>query len=137
LNLSYKECAQILYDSIKLIQNGTVKRIPQNTISEYGMYCGMRKEGDEKLSWHQSSRDIFNIVRALTYPGPMSVTLYNQKPVYINKVIYNENYCKYKGIPGQILGYDSGMPIVKTLDSVILLSDYKSEYKLKIGDRLI
>jgi methionyl-tRNA formyltransferase len=136
LNIAYKECAKILYDSIKLIQKEEVKRIPQSQISKYGMYCGIRKAGDEKLSWHQSSRDIFNFVRALAFPGPMAVTFCNQNLIYVNKVIYNQNFYKYKGIPGQVLGYDSGFPIIKTLDSIILLADYKSEYKLKTGDRL-
>jgi methionyl-tRNA formyltransferase len=136
LSVAYCECAKILYDSIKLIQKNKVKRIPQNTISQFGMYCGMRKEGDEKLSWHQSSRDIFNFVRAISYPGPMAVTYCHQVPIYINKVIYDDIFCKYKGIPGQIIGFDLSMPIVKTLDSVIILADYKAEYKLKIGDRL-
>jgi methionyl-tRNA formyltransferase len=137
LMIAYNECAKILYDAIKLIQNNNVNRIPQSSISNYGMYCGMRKEGDERIVWKQSSRDIFNFVRALSYPGPVSITFCNQNPVHINKVIYNEDFCKYKGIPGQILGYDFDKhPIVKTLDSIIILADYHTNVKLKIGDRL-
>jgi methionyl-tRNA formyltransferase len=137
LSVAHKECANLLYDAIKLIQKNNVERIPQSRISKYGMYCGVRKNGDEKLSWNQSSRDIFNFVRAITFPGPAAVSFYNQYPVYVNKVIYDRDFCKYKGIPGQILGYDSGFPIVKTLDSVVILVDYRSDCKLKVGGRLV
>jgi methionyl-tRNA formyltransferase len=136
LKISYNECANILYDAIKLIQNNNINRISQTSISKYGMYCGMRKEGDERIVWQQSSRDIFNFVRALSYPGPMALTFCEQNPIYINKVIYNEDFCKYKGIPGQVLGYDFDKPIVKTLDSIIILADYHANVKLQISDRL-
>ena len=136
INIAYDECANILYNAIKLIQEGNVKRIPQSSISPYGMYCGIRQSGDERIEWKQPSRDIFNFVRALSRPGPQSLTFYNDIPVYINKVIYNGDFCKYKGFPGQILGFENGHPIVKTLDSIVIISEYESQYKFKIGDRL-
>ena len=56
---------------------------------------------------------------------------------YINKVIYNPDFPKYKGTNGQILGKIEGMPILKTKDSYVLIEEYESNVKLKTGDRLI
>lgn len=136
LEVAYKECPQLLYKAIKDIQNGTAKRVPQNTISEYGLYCGMRQLGDEILNWNQTSRDVFNFIRSICKPGPMALTYCKDMPVSINKAGYNQNYPVYKGIPGQVLAIINGNPIVKTADSYIIIFQYESERKLKVGDRL-
>lgn len=137
LETAYVECPKILYQSIKMIQNGTSLRIPQNIISQYGLYCGMRRLGDEIIDWKMTSRNIFNFVRSICKPGPMATTYCNGILVKIDKVGYNSCYPKYKGIPGQIIGIDNGYPIVKTKDSYVKILQYESEYGLKVGDRLV
>ena len=49
LKVAYVECANLLYDSIKMIQKEDYNVISQNTIDPVGMYCGMRSQGDELL----------------------------------------------------------------------------------------
>lgn len=135
LKVAYIECGNILYDAIKQIQSDSYTIISQDTISIYGMYCGIRQQGDELLNWNQSSRDIFNFIRALCDPGPQALSYVNGMPVHINSVIYDPDFCKYKGIPGQIIGLEKGKPMVKTLDSYVILKEYGSTVRLKIGDR--
>ena len=45
------------------------------------MYCGMRIKGDEKINWNQSSRKIFNFIRAICKPGPQGITSLEGKEV--------------------------------------------------------
>ena len=137
LEFAYKECPDILYQAIKEIQHGTAHRIPQDTISRYGLYCGMRTLGDEIIDINSTSRELFNFVRAICRPGPRAVAYLNGTAVYINKVIYNPNFPKYKGTNGQILGKIDGMPVLKTKDSYVIIEEFESEAKIKTGDRLI
>lgn len=136
LQVAYRECPNILFDAIKQIQNHKANRIVQDTISEFGLYCGMRKNGDEVINWNQTSREIFNFVRAICMPGPMAITYDEHKVVSINKVKYMPEAPIYKGITGQVLAMINNMPIVKTKDSYVGIEEYYSEKKLKVGDRL-
>lgn len=134
LEKAYEGCPDILYRAIKLIQAGNAPRIKQNTISEYGMYCGMRKEGDEILDWNQSSREVFNFIRAITTPGPCARSYVGDNCIKFIKAEYSDQSPIYKGIPGQVLLKDKTGLVVKTKDSYIKITDY--EGKVKVGDRL-
>lgn len=132
---AYKNCAKDLYDAIKLIENNKVVPVRQETIHPVGFYCGMRKEGDEKLNWKSTSREIFNFIRAICKPGPMATTSINGKPVKINKARMINNAPNYVCIPGQVVGKTKDGYIVKTLDSTLEISDLVYEGKIKTGDR--
>lgn len=136
LEVAYIECANVLYDAILLIMNGKVKPIIQSKIHPVGFYCGMRKIGDEIVDWNKNSRDIFNFVRAICTPGPKARSSINGIEVKINKVEMIEDAISYKGIPGQIVGKVEGMPIVKTLDTTLIMTEYEYQGIIRIGDRL-
>jgi methionyl-tRNA formyltransferase len=136
LEVAYDECPRLLYEAISKIQAGIAKRTQQSTISPYGLYCGMRGVGDEKLNWNQTSREVFNFVRAICKPGPMAQCSCKEHTVAINKVDYNPDYPKYKGTPGQVLAIVDGCPLVKTFDSYCKVLEYTSDYRLKVGDRM-
>jgi methionyl-tRNA formyltransferase len=137
LEIAYKECPAILYDAIKQIQFGESNRIPQNIISKDGLYCGMRRLGDEIMDLSQTSREVFNFVRAICKPGPMAEAyLEDNLLVKINKVSYSDGYPKYIGTPGQILAIIDGCPILKTKDSYVLINEYECNRELRVGDRL-
>jgi methionyl-tRNA formyltransferase len=136
LNLAFEECAKILYDSIKLIQNNETKPIRQSTIHPIGFYCGRRNVGDEIINWNQSSRDIFNFIRALCSPGPKATTSIDGSNVMINKANLLAGAPNYKNTPGQILAKSNDGFLVKTLDSFIEILEIESEQVLKVGDRL-
>jgi methionyl-tRNA formyltransferase len=138
LHRAYTGCADILYESLKIIQSGDVKTIPQNSIHPVGFYCGLRGEGDEKINWNQTSRQIFNFIRAVSYPGPMASSFFNGELVKINASKMIQNAPSYVGTPGQIIGKnDNGHFIVKTLDSFIEIFDIETNCKLKIGINLV
>ena len=134
LEVAYIQCAKILYDSIKSIQDNTAPRIKQE--KESGFYCGRRGIGDEILSWNQSSRRVFNFIRAISKPGPMATTYINGVIVRINSSRMIPNARNYIGTSGQLLAKTEEGFLVKTEDSFIEIMEIDSEIKLKVGDKL-
>lgn len=134
LDVAYTECANILYDSIKSIQNGVAPRIKQDKQS--GFYCGRRGEGDELIDWNNTSRRLFNFIRAISKPGPMATTYLNKKIIRINAARFIENAENYIGTNGQILAKTAEGFIVKTDDSYIEILEIDTDIKLKVGDKL-
>ncbi|MBD1136486.1 methionyl-tRNA formyltransferase [Pelagibacterales bacterium SAG-MED49] len=134
LNKSYKECASILYDTICKFKKGLVKARKQKSIHPYGSYCPKRKVGDEIINWNQSSRDIFNFVRAICKPGPMARAFINKKEMKINKTEYLKNAPAYKCTIGTILWKSKNHFFVKTKDSFIKIIDYEFDKNIKVGD---
>lgn len=136
LDKAYKGCAEVLYESIKMIQSNQVERITQNSIDSVGMYCGMRRLGDEIIDWNQSSREIFNFVRALCDPGPQAASFICGKKIKINKVKMVDGAHNYKNINGMVLGKTDRGFYVKTGDTMIEVLEYCYGGNIKIGDRL-
>ena len=136
LELAYVECAHILYDAIKDIQNQEVHPIKQQSIHPVGLYCGRRGEGDEIINWNQNSRDIFNFIRSICRPGPMATTFQNATEVKINSSRLIKDAPCYIGKPGQVLVKTKEGYLVKTLDSFIEILEVSSEVKLKVGEVL-
>ncbi|MCI9486910.1 MAG: methionyl-tRNA formyltransferase [Lachnospiraceae bacterium] len=136
LEQAYTGCAEILYDAVKEIQQGTVCAVKQDTIDRIGMYCGIRRPGDEVINWNTGSREIFNFVRALCEPGPMALSHLNGEEIYINKVRLVEGAPVYINIPGQILGKTKEGFYVKTRDTFVEVVDYQYQGKVRVGDRM-
>jgi methionyl-tRNA formyltransferase len=135
LKRAYEGCAEVLYQSIKLIQNGKAVRIQQKSIHPIGFYCSSRKEGDEVIDWSCSSRSLFNFVRAICTPGPQARTFCNGHEVKINKVDLVQGAPHWVGIPGAILKMEGRILVVKTIDSFVKVVDWSGGVKIRVGDR--
>lgn len=136
LNTAYTGCADVLYEAIKQIQNGTVQRIRQDAIDPVGMYCGMRESGDEIINWNSTSREIFNFVRAICSPGPMATSFIDGQVIRINKVRMISGTKSYKNIPGQVIGKTKHRFIVKTKDTFVEVMEYEYDRPIRVGMRL-
>lgn len=137
LDKAYSGCADILYRAIKLIQAGKATRTPQATIDPVGFYCGMRTVGDEIINWNQSSRRIFNFVRAVTRPAVGATTYLNGSEVKIYRVKMIPGAHEYINTPGQILKKDPDGFYVKTLDTMIKVIEYETDGKIRVGSRFL
>jgi len=135
LEVSHIECANILYDSIILFKDKSFKRVKQTDIHLIGSYCSQRKIGDEILDWNQTSREVFNFIRAICKPAPMARVFINGKEMKINKAMEIDNAPIYKGIVGAILKKDKTGFLVKTKDSFLKILEYEYNGTFKIGDR--
>jgi methionyl-tRNA formyltransferase len=135
LERSYIECANILYDAIRLFVDSNVNLVKQATIHPVGFYCTQRKAGDEILDWNQTSREIFNFIRAICQPGPQARAFLKGKEILINKSQLVDNAPSYKGIVGAVLKKDIFGFYVKTKDSFIKVTEYSYDGVVKVGDR--
>ena len=136
LELAFEECAKILYKAIQLIMNGEAPRIEQKSIHPIGFYCGRRSLGDEIINWNQNSREIFNFIRAICFPGPIATTYYRGVEVKINKARLVDNAPSYVNTPGQILSKTPRGYLVKTKDSFIEILEIRTKDKMIVGEKL-
>jgi len=141
LDTAHRECPILLAEAVREIMNGTAARKPQSEIHPVGMYCGQRMTGDEKLDWSQTSRRVFNFVRAICPPGPAARSVICRGDcrfgIKINRVSMIPDAPEYIGIPGQVLYKTGNGFVVKTLDSFVEVNDYQAEKPIRVGDRLI
>lgn len=137
LEKAYIECANILYDTILMFKKNSVKIKKQSELGLNGFYCTQRKTGDEILNWNQTSREIFNFVRAICRPGPVARTFIDKKEMKINKVEFIKDLPKYKSTIGTILhvSKNSGSFLVKTQDTYIRVTEYEYGGVVKVGNR--
>jgi methionyl-tRNA formyltransferase len=135
LNAAYAGCAELLYQTLKFFEEGGLTRKKQVEIHPLGFYCTARKKGDERLSWNQSSREVFNFVRAICRPGPEARTFFQDTEIKINRTKLVAEAPVFKGIPGAVLGVDSEGFFVKTQDSYVKVVDWSGPSSIKIGDR--
>ena len=131
LEIAFEECANILYDSIKIIQTNNVNKIIQSTIHSVGMYCGRRGIGDETVNWNDTSRNIYNFIRAICLPGPRASTYLDGNIIYINNSRFINEAPNYIGKNGQVLAKTKNGFLVKTQDSFIEILEI--EGKIKVG----
>ncbi len=136
LERAFTGCADVLVDAIKLIQQGNHRRISQASIHPVGFYCGIRKQGDEVINWNQSSRRIFNFIRAVCAPGPRATSFLHGTPVSINRAVLIPGAPEYIGTPGQLLSKTASGFLVKTADSFIEIAEIETTAKLKVGEKL-
>ena len=73
----------------------------------------LRKPGDEILNWNQTSREIFNFVRAICKPGPSARAFINQREMKINKVEKHHTLLNKNSPIGKILQKNDKSFIVK------------------------
>lgn len=136
LERAYEGCAQLLCEAVRQILAGTEQRVCQSIIDPIGMYCGMRGDGDELINWSQNSRMLFNFIRAITRPGPGALSYVKDRPIIIYAARQVDNTRPYINIPGQVVGKTKYGFYVKTLDTILEVTDYEYDGKIQIGDRL-
>lgn len=135
LERAYYGCAELLVNTIKRLQSGDIRAVPQSDIHPVGFYCTARRNGDERLSWNQTSREIFNFVRAICEPGPQARTFVGTAEIKINHVQLVPDAPTYKGIPGAVVGIEAGSLLVKTADSYVRVVEWNGVERVRIGDR--
>ncbi|HWR50098.1 MAG TPA: methionyl-tRNA formyltransferase [Bryobacteraceae bacterium] len=116
----------LVVQTVALIASGSPPRTPQDH-SAATYYCG-REEGDEWLDWADTSRNLYNKIRGITRPGPGACTLLGGDVVRVWGAQYDPTWPKYIATPGQVVGKHAGGSLIKTGDSVLLLTD------VQVGD---
>jgi len=136
LRRAYQGCADLLVRAIEDLRGGVAQRIAQQSIHPLSFYCSARAPGDERLIWDQSSRQIFNFVRAICPPGPSARCYLGAHEIKINKVEFLHDAPCYVGVPGAVLEKNNESFLIKTLDFFVRVLAWEAEIKIKVGDRL-
>ncbi len=136
LQRAHGGCAELLVQTIKDVQGGRATRRPQSAIHPQGFYCVARQPGDEALSWLQTSREVFNFVRAICRPGPQARTFLGGEEIRINRVELVADAPVFKGVPGAVLGVNGRELLVKTADSFVKVAEWSGSANIRIGARL-
>ncbi len=107
--------APLLLDTIKAIEKGTAKRIPQD--NEKSTYAAMLSRDTGKIDWTKPAKEIFSLVKGCN-PFPVAWTLYKGEVFKIFSCKLGE---KCKGKPGEIIGTKDKMLEISCGDGISLL----------------
>lgn len=132
---------ELAVQAVADIGSGRATRRPQHGLP--GTYFPARRPGDEWIDWSDSSRNIYNKIRAITRPGPGALTVSGNATVKLWQAQYNLSWPRYIATPGEVVGRrDDEGAFVKTGDSIILLTEVElvgqapSPPHWRIGTRL-
>lgn len=144
LNKGFEQCADSLLNGLDKISSKEFVATEQSSIHPVGFYCSRRVIGDEYIDWSNDSRDIHNLIRAISHPAPGARTRSRTHDLLIHKSRLVKNAPDYRGIPGEVVGVKEDAWVVKTGDNVLEIlknntyfnSREEEKVKLKIGDRI-
>ena len=112
----------MLFRQIDALLCGTAKEFPQDEAQ--ATYFGGRRPEDGRITWTQTSREIFNLIRAVTDPYPGAFTYLSGKKLTVWSAQRIPDFPIYVGrIPGRIVEIRPKVgTIVLTGDGALLLT---------------
>jgi len=127
------DTAKTIYDKFKDLIEQHTARIVEKVIKGFKgkkqkgkpTYCCTRLPEDGYIQWDKTSREIYNLVRALTHPYPGAFTYFDKKKLYVWNCEIPPNPKRYEGrIPGRIIKIHKGHGVeVLTKDSSIIIKE--------------
>ncbi len=73
--------ASLLNEAYPRLCDGTAPRIPQD--ASRATYFGGRKPADGLIDWGSCTRDVYNLVRAVTHPYPGAFTYFRGRQLFV------------------------------------------------------
>lgn len=141
--------AELLLETLRQLEAGTLKRIPQN--DEAATYAPMLKKEDGLINWQETAVTIERKVRGL-YPWPGAYTYFQGKMLKLLKVAVEERATETcdSSLAGTILELDktvgvliaTGKGCLRILEiqpenkKPMSCSDFCRGYRLSVGDKL-
>jgi methionyl-tRNA formyltransferase len=112
----------ILSEEVKNFNEGIIKRIPQN--HQDATYTCSRTPEDGYIDWNKSTREIYNLIRAITYPFPGAYSYLNDEKLIIWKAKPIDLGTYIGRIPGRIVKIikEEGVCVL-TGDGALLITD--------------
>lgn len=121
--------AEVLIETLKLIEQGIAPRIPQN--HEEHTYAPMLDKNTGKIDWSKSAREIYNLIRG-TYPWPGAYSTYMAKKFKIlNSEIYDENVINAEA--GKIKEIGKDFILVSCSKGFIKIMELQFENEKRMG----
>ena len=116
----------------KEVINNTHTLIPQD--NKKATCWRKRNKQDGKIDWRMSAKNIYNLVRALTFPYVGAHFNYEGKEIKVWRVEFSEKDDKYLNLePGRIIDVDGKSITVKCGSGIIKLLEYEYDSCFKKG----
>lgn len=113
---------ELLKTFLPHLKKGTAPRKKQNIRSE--TYACSRTPDDGLIDWSDSTANIYNLIRGLSYPYPGAFTYINGKKITINKASIPPQRKFVGRIPGRIVSVSANEGVeVLTGDGSILIEE--------------
>lgn len=116
------------------IESGYVYAKPQDIAK--ATYFGKRTPDDGQINWEWQKERIRNWVRAQANPYPGAFTFCDSQKIIINRIEYSDHGFQDTITNGTVIDIIDNTPYVKVQNGVVKLTNYITEYKLKIYDIL-
>lgn len=114
--------ADLLIKTLDLIENGEVKRIPQN--DEEATFAPMIKPELEHINWNRKNTDIVNLIKGLN-PQPVAYTMLNDEKL---KIWFAETIDgDYNGEPGTIVDVRKRDFVVMTAEGAVAVKEVQAQ----------
>lgn len=130
---------ELVSETLRGIQDGSLTSKPQKGM---GTYFPTIRPKDRWLDWGATSEELYNKVRALTWPDRGAWTLVGGEPIIVWEAHYNPDWPSYNATPGAVVGKEEDGVFVKTGDSVIFVREVETRDgdahtpRFSIGTRL-
>lgn len=120
LNKVYKLCVELTKTYYPLIVKGNLIRIKQD--NNLATYRRRRNREDGIIDWNDNSRNIYNLIRAITIPYPGATTSYKGKEITILEADVYDEFIYNKVENGTIvsINYNDGM-VVRCKDGTLII----------------
>lgn len=114
--------ADLLIKTLDLIENGEVKRIPQN--DDEATFAPMIKPELEHINWNGKNTDIVNLIKGLN-PQPVAYTMLNEEKL---KIWFAETIDgDYNGEPGTIVDVRKRDFVVMTAEGAVAVKEVQAQ----------
>lgn len=114
--------ADLLIKTLDLIENGEVKRIPQN--DDEATFAPMIKPELEHINWNGKNTDIVNLIKGLN-PQPVAYTMLNDEKL---KIWFAETIDgDYNGEPGTIVDVRKRDFVVMTAKGAVAVKEVQAQ----------
>ena len=114
--------ADLLIKTLDLIENGEVKRIPQN--DDEATFAPMIKPELEHIDWNGKNTDIVNLIKGLN-PQPVAYTMLNDEKL---KIWFAETVDgDYNGEPGTIVDVRKRDFVVMTAKGAVAVKEVQAQ----------
>lgn len=122
IELCLVQFRQMLLEEIENFKKGIIKRITQN--HQEATYTCSRTPEDGYIDWNKSTWEIYNLIRAITYPFPGAFSYLNGKKFIIWKAKPIDLGAYVGRIPGRVVKIikDKGVCVL-TGDGALLVTD--------------
>lgn len=113
---------EMLKENLFKLQKGVINRVKQN--HKDATYCVWRTQEDGLINWHDTSKNICNLIRGLTFPYPGAYTYWNRKKIIIWKAKIVHDLIYVGSIPGKIVNISTEEGVyVLTGDGVLCIKE--------------